>query len=249
VVEEQWHSGVRRSGSDLLGDEGQQRGIGVPGEHAADERLPRLLPVRAREFRAERDQARHVEDGPRLLLLLGGHPRNGGDGGGLVDEHQAADARGGVLVDEAPPHGGAHRPAERVEPVEPQVVDEVQHVGGEARDAVAVVRLAGQPVPAEVHGDDTASGRKPPRLVAKHLLGLPPAVQHDQREALSAAVLVHQLHTVAGRQPVHGLHSDSSSRPAAAVRSAGSCPSGRRHGRLADIFVVCCPALAQHCPP
>ena len=133
---------------------------------------------------------------PLSVCSCAGHPRHRGDRRGLVDGDEPADPVGAVLIDEAPPDRDAHRPAQRVEALEAEVVEQLVHVAREAGDPVAEVGLRGPAVPAQVEGHDPAIRGQVGELVAEHRLGLAPAVQHDEREPVPTAILVRQLDTI-----------------------------------------------------
>lgn len=205
VVEEQRYARGGGCRPDLLADEGQHLGVGLAGEHAAHEVGANRVAFRPGEGRTQVQQPRHVEDGTAVPLFPLGHPGHGGDRRGLVDGDEAPDPPGPVLVDEAPPHRDAHGPAQCVETVETEVADEFEHIAGEPGDAVAVARGAGLPMAAEVDGDETATGRQPLDLMPEHRLRLPPAVQHHQRDARAAGVLVREPYAVRRDQFLHDL--------------------------------------------
>ena len=127
-------------------------GVGLR-EHAPDESLGRLDPVRAGELVDRRVEGGGVEDRARVLLLLGRPPRIRGDHRHLIHEDQLRQA---VLAPELPvaPHDGAAHgvPHERDVgqiPGDEQILDVLR----QPLDGVAVVGLVGFPVAAHVHRD------------------------------------------------------------------------------------------------
>ena len=141
VVEEQGHADVGRDRVQLREHERQDLGVGLAAEHAAHEAVADLDPAGSVQAFAQGDQGGHVEDRAALRLLLCGHPRHRGDRRRLVDGDEPADPVGAVLVDEAPPDRDAHRPAQGVEALEAEVVEQLVDVAREAGDPVAEMGL------------------------------------------------------------------------------------------------------------
>ena len=93
--------------------------------------------------------------------------------------------------------------AEQAHPLQPERIDRVAHVHGEALDLVAVLGLVGLAVPAHVEGDDTTAGRKLLHLGLELRGGLRPAGDHDEGRA-AALLHVVKADSVICRDMRHG---------------------------------------------